>query len=100
MFGDQRSTVHFLTSLSRSQGFVFTSVVSFIHLLMSGALKHRGLEAWLEDTNGSPIALSEDANIHSNTISTWVNVSPRQVSPQPPGNNHLKVFYLSVVLYT
>ena len=50
----------------------------------SGVLRHRGVEAWLENTNGLPIALSAshggDADISSNTISTWVDVTPRQVS--------------------
>ena len=47
---------------------------------VNGVLRHRGIEAWLEDSNGYPIALSEDANIASNTISSWVNVTPRKVS--------------------
>ena len=51
----------------------------------SRVLRHRGLEAWLEDSRGLPITLAqktepEDFNIDLNKISTWVNVTPRQVS--------------------
>ena len=43
---------------------------------VNGVLRRRGIEAWLEDSDGHPIALSEDANIAVNKISTWVNVKP------------------------
>ena len=48
----------------------------------ASVLRHRGIEAWLEDAKGHPIAFSEDVEIDTNDISTvtWVNVKPRQVS--------------------
>ena len=66
---------------------------------LNSVLRHRGIEAWLEDSSGS-MALSEDANIDSNNISPWVNVTPRQVSLFPPLEQSSLAIFFSIVLFT
>ena len=66
---------------------------------VNSVLRHRGIEAWLENSNGSPIALKNDANIDSNNISTWVDITPRQVSLPTLEQSSLAILF-SIVLYT
>ena len=68
---------------------------------MTAAL-HRGVEAWLENSKDVPTALSEGADVESNTISAWVNVTPRQVSPPACSLScsHLRKVHFTIVFYT
>lgn len=66
-FGDQRFYHFYVTSPS----------IRFSPQ-MSDALRHRGIEAWLEDSNGAPIPLTQAVDNLSNNISTWVHIEPRK----------------------
>lgn len=66
----------------------------------SSVLSHRGIEVWLENSNGCPIALSEGGKIESYRISTWVNVTPRQVGLSPLlGQSSLASFFFLPIVF-